>query len=62
LITTITASAIGRDDALHPSSFIPHPSSLILQQVGYDFWLGVLKRNGSNYRGMVCSFVTSAEY
>jgi hypothetical protein len=32
-------------------------------QGGYDFWLGVL--NGSqagNYRGMVCAFITSAEY
>jgi hypothetical protein len=29
---------------------------------GYDFWLGVLNRNGSNYRGMVCSFITSTEY
>jgi hypothetical protein len=30
---------------------------------GYDFWLNVL--NGgerNNYRGMVCSFVTSREY
>jgi len=34
---------------------------------GYDFWLNVLNessRNGdpANYRGMVCSFLTSAEY
>jgi Carboxypeptidase regulatory-like domain/Domain of unknown function (DUF4214) len=28
---------------------------------GYDFWLNVLNNNG-NYRGMVCSFLTSAEY
>jgi hypothetical protein len=32
-------------------------------QRGYDFWLNVLN-NGApgNYRGMVCSFVTSREY
>ncbi|MGB9178630.1 MAG: Ig-like domain-containing protein [Pyrinomonadaceae bacterium] len=34
-----------------------------IDQDGYDFWLNVL--NGpelNNYRGMVCSFITSAEY
>jgi hypothetical protein len=32
-------------------------------QPGYDFWLSVLKSDTArNYRGMVCSFVTSAEY
>jgi len=31
--------------------------------VGYTFWLGVLNSgDGQNYRGMVCSFVTSLEY
>jgi hypothetical protein len=32
-------------------------------RTGYDFWLNVLN-NGerNNYRGMVCSFITSAEY
>jgi hypothetical protein len=30
---------------------------------GYDFWLNVLNhREPNNYRGMVCSFITSAEY
>jgi hypothetical protein len=30
---------------------------------GYAFWLNVLNNgNGTNYRGMVCSFITSAEY
>jgi serine protease AprX len=30
---------------------------------GYDFWLGVLNDGDrNNYRGMVCSFITSAEY
>jgi hypothetical protein len=28
---------------------------------GYDFWLNVLN-NSNNYRGMVCSFITSTEY
>src|SRR5207244_4372829 len=32
-------------------------------QGGYDFWLDVLKTQvPGNYRGMVCSFLTSAEY
>jgi hypothetical protein len=32
-------------------------------QGGYDFWLDVLNnREPNNYRGMVCSFITSAEY
>jgi hypothetical protein len=30
---------------------------------GYDFWLNVLNnRDPNNYRGMVCAFLTSAEY
>jgi len=28
---------------------------------GYNFWLNILN-NGGNHRGMVCSFITSAEY
>lgn len=32
-------------------------------QSGYDFWLDVLNnRVANNYRGMVCAFITSAEY
>jgi YVTN family beta-propeller protein len=32
-------------------------------QGGYDFWLNVLNnRQPNNYRGMVCSFITSTEY
>jgi len=31
-------------------------------QRGYDFWLNVLNSDPNNYRGMVCSFVTSVEY
>jgi hypothetical protein len=29
---------------------------------GYQFWLSVLNSSTGNYHGMVCSFVTSAEY
>ncbi|HXD33524.1 MAG TPA: Calx-beta domain-containing protein [Pyrinomonadaceae bacterium] len=29
---------------------------------GYDFWLNVLTQNPSNYRGMVCAFITAFEY
>jgi Domain of unknown function (DUF4214) len=30
---------------------------------GYGFWLNVLNNGDeANYRGMVCSFITSAEY
>jgi subtilisin-like proprotein convertase family protein len=33
------------------------------EQGGYDFWLDVLNnREAGNYRGMVCAFITSAEY
>ena len=32
-------------------------------QGGYDFWLNILNnREPGNYRGMVCSFITSREY
>jgi hypothetical protein len=32
-------------------------------QNGYDFWLNVLNEtDANNYRGMVCSFLTSSEY
>ena len=32
-------------------------------QGGYDFWLNVLdNRDPNNFRGMVCSFITSTEY
>ena len=32
-------------------------------QGGYDFWLNILNnRDPGNYRGMVCAFITSAEY
>jgi hypothetical protein len=29
---------------------------------GYNFWLNVVNGDVGNYRGMVCSFITSAEY
>jgi hypothetical protein len=33
------------------------------EREGYDFWLNVLNNNDpNNYTGMVCSFITSAEY
>ena len=33
------------------------------EEEGYQFWLNVLNnREPNNYRGMVCSFITSAEY
>ena len=34
-----------------------------IDQGGYDFWLNVLNNSDAgNYRGMVCSFMTSTEY
>jgi hypothetical protein len=34
-----------------------------VDQNGYSFWLNVMNSSGAgNYRGMVCSFLTSAEY
>jgi hypothetical protein len=33
------------------------------EQAGFDFWLNVLNnKEPNNYRGMVCSFITSGEY
>lgn len=32
------------------------------EQGGYDFWLNVLNSQPNNFRGMVCSFLTSTEY
>jgi hypothetical protein len=29
---------------------------------GYQFWLSVLNNNPTNFRGMVCAFITSTEY
>lgn len=29
---------------------------------GYEFWLGILNQQPANARGMVCAFITSAEY
>jgi Domain of unknown function (DUF4214) len=34
-----------------------------VDEAGYDFWLGVVNnREPNNYAGMVCAFITSAEY
>ena len=33
-----------------------------VDQTGYDFWLNILNSGPNNYRGMVCSFITSVEY
>jgi Domain of unknown function (DUF4214) len=32
------------------------------EQGGFDFWLNVLNSQPSNFRGMVCAFLTSREY
>jgi glycosidase len=31
-------------------------------QGGYDFWLSILNQQPQNFSGMVCAFITSAEY
>ena len=31
-------------------------------QAGYDFWLNILNQQPQNFSGMVCAFITSAEY
>ena len=31
-------------------------------QGGYDFWLNILNQQPQNFSGMVCAFITSAEY
>lgn len=34
-----------------------------VDRTGYDFWVGVISdRDLGNYRGMICSFITSREY
>jgi len=34
-----------------------------MDQSGFEFWVNVLNnRDAGNYRGMVCSFLTSTEY
>ena len=32
------------------------------EESGYRFWLNILNQQPGNFRGMVCSFLTSAEY
>jgi hypothetical protein len=58
-------------DAVYNASFVLTEYFGYLQRspdaAGYDFWLNVLNESGRNgapgdYRGMVCSFLTSAEY
>ena len=55
------------------SSAVYNPSFVLMEyfgylrrgsdQGGYDFWLNVLNNSDAgNYRGMVCSFITSTEY
>jgi hypothetical protein len=49
-----------------------NPSFVIIQyfdylrrdpdEAGYNFWLNILNGQPENYRGMVCSFITSTEY
>src|SRR6185437_14890043 len=53
--------------AVYNASFVEMEYMGYLQRrgelTGYDFWLGVLNDSDrNNYRGMVCSFITSAEY
>src|SRR5205807_9996001 len=31
-------------------------------QAGYNFWLNILNAQPNNFPGMVCAFITSAEY
>jgi hypothetical protein len=60
-------------DATAFSNAVYNPSFVLMEYFGYlrrntdrdgyAFWLNVLNTSASqNYRGMVCSFLTSAEY
>ena len=54
-------------DSVFESSFVLMEYFGYLQRSpdpeGFDFWLNVLDNSDpGNYRGMVCSFITSAEY
>jgi Domain of unknown function (DUF4214) len=74
--TNINASrSLVLQDALELAAFkqaVYNPSFVAMQyfgylrrspeEGGYRFWLDILDRDPSNFRGMVCSFLTSAEY
>jgi hypothetical protein len=62
---------VAEDGAVQAAEY--NPSFVLMQyfgylhrnpdSAGYQFWLNVLNdRQPNNYRGMVCSFVTSAEH
>lgn len=71
-----TSRALALREAIDNASFISavyNPSFVLMQyfgylhrdpdQGGYGFWLNVLNnREPNNFRGMVCSFITSPEY
>lgn len=68
--------ALALREAIDNASFVnnEYNASFVLMQYfgylrrdadtgGYDFWLNVLNnREPNNYRGMICSFITSIEY
>jgi hypothetical protein len=68
--------ALALREAIDNASFVnsEYNASFVLMQYfgylrrdadpgGYDFWLNVLNnREPNNYRGMICSFLTSIEY
>jgi hypothetical protein len=53
-------------DAVYNQSFVTMQYFGYLRRTpeteGYDFWLNVMNNDPGNYRGMVCSFITSVEY
>ena len=74
--STVESRSLALMDAIEVSTFKQatyNPSFVLMQyfgylkrdadQGGYDFWLNVLNNaEPNNYRGMVCSFITSTEY
>lgn len=67
LVLGMIADNTAFKDSQHNATFVLTEYFAYLQrepdQGGYDFWINVLNsRDVNNYRGMVCSFITSAEY
>lgn len=66
VLSTVTESAAVRAANYNPAFVAAEYLGYLgrdPERDGYDFWLRVLNsEDRNNYRGMVCSFITSAEY
>ncbi|MDX6613058.1 MAG: hypothetical protein QOD75_2244 [Blastocatellia bacterium] len=66
VLRNVTETAAFRNEAYNPAFVLTEYFGYLRRDPdpgGYDFWLDVLNhREPGNYRGMVCSFITSTEY